>query len=67
MNEIYVTTLALAIFITINLTYYKSLNTYVKKTLDKNWLQVWGNKVYLWKGSVFVSIGATFLIMYIVK
>lgn len=67
MNEIYVTTLALAIFITINLTYYKSLNTYVKKTLDKNWLQVWGNKVYFWKGSVFVSIGATFLIMYIVK
>lgn len=56
MKEIYITTLALAIFITINLIYYKSLNAYVKKSFDKKWLQVLGNKVYFWQGSVFVSM-----------
>ena len=67
MKDVYIITLALAIFITINLIYYKSLNAYVKKTFDKNWLQVWGNKVYFWQGSIFVSTGATFLIMYVLK
>ncbi len=67
MGKVWIISLAIAIFLIINLIHYLSLNGYVKKTFGKKWLKVWGNKVYFWQSSIFVSTGGTFLIMYLLK
>lgn len=67
MEKIWIISLAIAIFLIINFIHYKSLSGYVRKEFGKKWLKVWGNKVYFWQSSIFVSTGGTFLIMYILK
>lgn len=67
MEKIWIITIAITIFLIINLLYYKSLNAYVGKAFGKKWLKIWGNKVYFWQSSIFVSTGGTLLIMYLLK
>ena len=67
MEKIWIITIAITFFLIINLLYYKSLNAYVGKAFGKKWLKIWGNKVYFWQGSIFVSTGGTLLIMYLLK
>ena len=67
MEKIWIITIAIAIFLVINFLYIKSLKGYVKKEFGRKWLTIWGNKVYFWQSSIFVSTAGTFLIMYILK
>ena len=67
METMWIILIAIAIFLIINLIYYKSMSGYVGKAFGKKWLKIWGNKVYFWQSSIFVSTGGTFLIMYILK
>lgn len=67
MNKIWIVILVSTIFLIINLIYYKSTKGFVKETLGKKWLAIWGNKVYFWQSSIFVSIAGTTLILYILK
>ena len=67
MEKIWIITIAILIFITINFLYYKSMNGYVKKAFGKKWLSIYGNKVYFWQSSIFVSTAGTVLIMFVLK
>ncbi|MCB0458701.1 MAG: hypothetical protein KDC74_01620 [Flavobacteriaceae bacterium] len=67
MGKIWIITIAVAIFLIINLLYSKILKDYVKKAFGKKWLNTWGNKLYFWQSSIFVSTAGTFLIMYLLK
>ncbi|MCX2680078.1 hypothetical protein OOZ15_09025 [Galbibacter sp. EGI 63066] len=67
MEKIWVLLIAIATFLIINLIYYKSMRGYVGNAFGKKWLKIWGNKVYFWQSSIFVSTGGAFLIMYILK
>jgi hypothetical protein len=67
MGKIWIITIAVAIFLIINLLYSKILKDYVKKAFGKKWLNAWGNKLYFWQSSIFVSTAGTFLIMYLLK
>jgi len=40
---------------------------FVKESFGKKWLSVWGNKVYFWQSSIFVSTAGTALAMYLLK
>lgn len=67
MGKIWIITIAIIIFLMINFLFYKSLNDYVKKEFGKKMWEIWGNKVYFWQSSVFVSTLGTVLIIYILK
>ena len=67
MDKIWIITIAVIIFLLINFLYYKGMNSYVKKSFDKKWLSVWGNKVYFWQSSIFVSAAGTVLAMFVLK
>lgn len=67
MEKTWIIILAAAIFLIINLLYYKSFKGYVGKAFGTKWLKIWGNKVYFWQSSIFFSTGGTILIMYILK
>lgn len=67
MNKIWIIITAITIFIIINFIYYKSMKGFVKESLGKKWLNVWGNKVYFWQSSIFVSTAGAVLAMYILK
>lgn len=64
-NEIIIT--GIIIFLIINFLYYIGMKDYVKKSFGKKWLNIWGNKVWFWQSSIFVSTGLTVLVMYILK
>lgn len=67
MNNFWIITIAIAIFLIFNFLYYKGMNGYVKKSFGKKWLGIWGNKVYFWQSSIFVSTAGTFLVLYLLK
>lgn len=67
MDNIWLLLLAISIFIGINILLYGFLKAYVEKTLGKKWLTFWGNKVYFWQSSIFVSTAGTFVILYLLK
>lgn len=67
MEKIWIITIAVLIFLAINFLYYKGMNGYVKKAFGKKWLTVYGNKVYFWQSSIFVSMAGTALIMFFLK
>ncbi|WP_062055979.1 hypothetical protein [Aquimarina longa] len=67
MNKIWIIIAAIATFLIINFLYYKSMKVFVKESFGKKWLSVWGNKVYFWQSSIFVSTAGTALAMYLLK
>ncbi len=67
MEDIWLITIALVIFLLINLLSYRILKGYVREAYGKKWLNIWGNKVYFWQSLIFLSTAGTFLIMYILK
>lgn len=67
MEKIGTVIITVVIFLLINLLYSKILKDYVRKAFGKKWLTVWGNKLYFWQSSLFVSIAGTVLIMFLLK
>ena len=67
MEKIWIIIVAVAIFLLINVLYSKILKDYVQKAFGKKWLTAWGNKLYFWQSSLFVSITGTVLILYLLK
>ena len=65
MEKVWTITIAIAIFLLINFLFYKSFNGYAKKEFGKKMWKIWGNKVYFWQSSIFVSTAGTALIMYL--
>lgn len=67
MNNFWIITTAITIFLIINFLYYKSMKGYVKDSFGKKWLSIYGNKVYFWQSSIFVGTAGTLLVMYFLK
>jgi len=67
MNKIWLMITGIAIFLIINFLYYRGMKGFIKKSLGKKWLSVWGNKVYFWQSSIFVSTAGTVLALYILN
>jgi len=67
MENSWILTIAIVIFLLLNFLFYKSLNGYVKKEYGKKMWKIWGNKVYFWQSSIFGSTIGTALIMYLLK
>ena len=67
MNNIWIIIIGIAIFLIINFLYYKSMKGFVKESFGKKWLNIWGNKVWFWQSSIFVSTGGTVLVMCLLK
>lgn len=65
MEKYWIIEITLAVFLTINPLFYKSLSGYVKSAFGKKRLNIWGNKVYFWQSSIFVSMSGTVLITYL--
>ncbi len=67
MGKIWIITIAIVIFLIINIFHYIGLRSYVKKEFGKKWLKVWGNKVYFWQSSILVSTAGTLLLIFLLK
>ncbi|MGB5242685.1 MAG: hypothetical protein WBN28_13710 [Lutimonas sp.] len=67
MEKTWIIAIAVVIFLSINLLFSKILKSYVGKAFGEQWLDVWGNKLYFWQSSIFVSTAGTFLTMYLLK
>ena len=67
MGKTWILITAIVIFLLLNFLYYKSLKGYIKKEFGRKWLKIWGNKVYFWQSSIFVSAASTVLILYLLK
>ena len=67
MEKMWAIIIALVLFVSINLLYSKVLKKYVAKAFGEKWLKVWGNKVYFWQSSIFVSTAGTVLILFVLK
>lgn len=67
MSKIWIIITVIAIFLIINFIYYKSMKGFVRESLGKKWLNVWGNKVYFWQSSIYVSTAGTSLVIYLLK
>ncbi len=65
MEKIWI--VAIAVFLIINFLHFIGLKGYVKKEFGKKWLNIWGNKIYFWQSSIFVSTAGTLLIIYLLK
>ena len=63
MEKIWI--IAVAIFLTINFLFYKTLNVYYKNEFGKKMWKLGGARVYFWQGSIFVSTAGTALLMYL--
>ncbi|RDY62062.1 hypothetical protein DX873_06040 [Flagellimonas nanhaiensis] len=59
--------IAVSIFLLLNFLFYVNLNGYVKKEFGKRMWKLFGNKLYFWQSSVFVSLVGTVFIMYVLK
>lgn len=67
MNKTGIIIAGIVIFLIINFIYYISIKGYVKESFGKKWLNLWGNKVWFWQSSIFVSTGGTALVICILK
>ena len=67
MNNLWIILSAVAIFLLLNIFFYIAMKGYSKETLGKKWLSKWGNKVYFWQGSIFVSTAGTVLFIFLLK
>lgn len=67
MENIWIIAIAVAIFLIINLLFYKTLNVYYKNQFGKKRWKLGGTRVFFWQGSIFVSAAGTILIVYLLK
>jgi hypothetical protein len=67
MEKFWIITIAILIFLSLNFLCYLALKAYVYEAFGKKWLKIWGNNVYFWQSSIFVSTAGTVLIMYLLK
>jgi len=64
MEKIFI---VLAIFITLNIIFYKTLNGFVKKQSGNKGWKLGGGRFFFWEGALTVSSVGTFVIIYILK
>ncbi|MFB9052157.1 hypothetical protein ACFFVB_03615 [Formosa undariae] len=67
MDSIWIIIAVIAIFLSINFLYFAIMKSFVKESLGKKWLRTWGNKMYFWQSSIYVSTGVTVMVVYFLK
>ncbi len=67
MGKIWIIIIAIVALLVMGFLSYHVLKGYVKETLGKKWLRVWGNRLYFWQSLLFLSVVGTVLIMFLLK
>jgi hypothetical protein len=67
MGKVLIITIAVVIFILLNLIFYKFLNVYYKNEFGKKMWKTGVTNIYFWQGSILFSTFGTALIMYLLK
>ena len=65
MKEIYI--LAIALFLLITFLFWRLTKDHFKKESGKKMWNQWGTRTFYWQGAIFVGIGGTFLILFLLK
>lgn len=65
MEKIWV--IALSLFLIITFLFYRITRGHFKKEYGKKTWKQWGTRLFYWQGVIFVGIGGTFLIMFLLK
>jgi len=59
--------LALSLFLIITFLFWRMTNAHFRKNYGKKTWKQWGTRTFYWQGAIFVGIGGTFLMMYLLK
>ena len=65
MVKIWIITISL--FLIITLLFWSFTRGHFRKEHGKKMWGKWGTRTFYWQGAIFVGIGSTFLIMYLLK
>ncbi|WP_093407714.1 hypothetical protein [Salegentibacter flavus] len=65
MEKIWVITISL--FLIITFLFWIMTSGHFRKEYGKKMWKKWGTRTFYWQGAIFVGIGGTFLIMYLLK
>lgn len=67
MDKTWIIIIAIAILLAVGFLSYHFLRGYVKESIGKKWLSIWGNRLYFWQSLLFLSVSGTVLIMFLLK
>jgi hypothetical protein len=60
--------IAIVLFLIITFLYWKISRDYFKnEVVSKGMWKQWGTRLFYWQGVIFVGIGVTFLIIFLLK
>lgn len=65
MEKIWI--IAISLFLIITFLFWKTTKGHFRKEYGKKIWKQWGTKTFYWQGAIFVGIGGTSLIMFILK
>ncbi|TVZ26568.1 hypothetical protein JM83_1554 [Gillisia sp. Hel_I_86] len=66
MGKIWITVIAISIFLIITLIYWKFTRGTIKTKYDHNW-KIWGARTFYWQDAIYTITGITFLILVTLK
>ncbi|PKG41391.1 hypothetical protein CXF67_16400 [Psychroflexus sp. MES1-P1E] len=66
MAEIWIIVIAVSIFLTITLIYWKFTRETIKTKYGHNW-KIWGARTFYWQDAIYICSGITFLILVLLK
>jgi hypothetical protein len=65
MEEIWV--IALSLFSVITFLFWRMTRGHFRKEYGNKMWKKWGTRTFYWQGAIFVGVGGTFLMMYLLK
>lgn len=66
MGKIWITVIAISIFLIITLIYWRFTRGTIKTKYGHNW-KIWGARTFYWQDAIYTITGITFLILVILK
>ncbi len=66
MGKIWLTVIAIIIFLIITLIYWRFTRGTIKTKYGHNW-KIWGARTFYWQDAIYTITGITFLILVILK
>jgi len=66
MDKLWITIIAISIFLIITLIYWKFTRKTIKTKYGHNWKK-WGARTFYWQDAIYTITGITFLILVILK
>ncbi|MFQ3172932.1 MAG: hypothetical protein ACI8W0_000012 [Flavobacterium sp.] len=67
MEKIWIIVIAILLFLISNLIFWRITAVHRKKEYGKKMWKLLGARTYYWQASIYISTGATILIMFLLK